>query len=134
MSDMVSERIIPNVFDPHCGSREVLGLIADKWSMLTIYALADGVKRYNELQRLIGGISQKMLTQTLRSLERDGIVERKIYPVIPPKVEYSLTPLGQTLLESLSAICRWSEAHLAEVQAARQAHDTREIQDIGRRD
>src|SRR5256886_13331306 len=73
--------------------------------------------RYAELQRAIGGISQKMLTQALRSLERDGLVQRTVHPVVPPKVEYSLTRLGRTLIEPLHALCRWSEKHLAELQA-----------------
>ena len=76
-------------------------------------------RRHWELQRAIGGISQKMLTQTLRSLERDGLVQRKVHPVVPPKVEYSLTRLGRTLIEPLHALCRWSEKHLAELQANR---------------
>src|SRR5258706_1070806 len=108
MADVAREAANPNVFDPNCGSRQVLDLLADKWSMLAIYALANGTRRYNELQRMIGGVSQKMLTQTLRDLERDGIVARTVYPVIPPKVEYALTPLGVTLIEPLSAICKWS--------------------------
>src|SRR5438445_7270719 len=81
--------------------------------------VARGTMRYAELQRAIGGISQKMLTQTLRSLERDGLVQRKVHPVVPPKVEYSLTRLGRTLIEPLHALCRWSEKHLAELQANR---------------
>lgn len=109
----------PNVFSADCGSQQVLELIADKWTALVIYALAQGTKRYSELQREIGGVSQKMLTQTLRSLERDGLVQRKIYPVVPPKVEYSLTPLGRTLIEPLRAICKWAEAHLHQLRAAR---------------
>jgi DNA-binding HxlR family transcriptional regulator len=107
------------VFRPECGSREVLDRIADRWTALIIYALSRGTLRYSELQRKIAGVSQKMLTQTLRSLERDGLVERKVYPVVPPKVEYSLTPLGRTLIEPLRAICRWAEQHLSELQAAR---------------
>lgn len=75
--------------------------------------------RYAALQREIGGISQKMLTQTLRGLERDGLVQRTVHPVVPPKVEYSLTRLGRTLIEPLHALCRWSEKHLAELQANR---------------
>jgi DNA-binding HxlR family transcriptional regulator len=75
--------------------------------------------RFGQLQREVEGISQKMLTQTLRSLERDGLVERKVYPTVPLKVEYSLTPLGETLKEPLSAICKWSEEHLPEVEANR---------------
>ena len=109
----------PNVFKAECGSQQVLDLVADKWTALVIYALAQGTKRYSELQREIGGVSQKMLTQTLRSLERDGLVERKVYPVVPPKVEYSLTTLGRTLIEPLRAICKWAEAHLDQLLAAR---------------
>ncbi len=111
-----------SVFNPKCGSQQVLERIADRWTALIIYALAKGTMRYSELYRAIGGISQKMLTQTLRSLERDGLVERKVYAVVPPKVEYSLTPLGETLIEPLRAICKWAEAHLEELQAARARH------------
>jgi len=108
-----------NVLDPRCPSRLVLARIADKWTALIIQVLAGGTKRYAVLQREIGGISQKMLTQTLRSLERDGLIERKVYPEVPPKVEYALSRLGRTLIEPLQAICRWSEKHLAELQANR---------------
>src|SRR5215510_13731302 len=109
----------PSVLDAQCPSRLVLDRIADKWTALIIQILARGTMRYAELQREIGGISQKMLTQTLRSLERDGLVQRKVHPVIPPKVEYSLTKLGRTLIEPLQGLCRWSEKHLAELQANR---------------
>ncbi len=112
----------PNVFSEQCGSQQVLGLIANKWTTLVIYALAQGTRRYSELQREIGGVSQKMLTQTLRNLERDGLVQRRLYPVVPPKVEYSLTPLGRTLIDPLRAICRWAEQHLHKLQAARASH------------
>ncbi len=108
-----------SVLDPHCPSRLVLDRIADKWTALIIQILARGTKRYVELQREIGGISQKMLTQTLRSLERDGLVQRTVYPVVPPRVEYTLTRLGRTLIEPLQGLCRWSEKHLAELQANR---------------
>lgn len=111
--------ITPNVFDSNCGSRRVLALIADKWTAIVVYALTRGTMRFGQLRREIEGISQKMLTQTLRDLERDGLVERKIHPTVPPKVEYSLTPLGETLKEPLSAICKWSEEHLPEVEAIR---------------
>src|SRR2546423_5799044 len=110
---------VGSVMDAQCPSRLVLDRIADKWTALIIQLLARGTMRYAGLQREIGGISQKMLTQTLRSLERDGLVERKVYPVVPPKVEYSLTRLGRTLIEPLHALCRWSEKHLAELQANR---------------
>ena len=84
---------------------------------------------FAELHREIGGISQKMLTQTLRSLERDGLVERKVYPVVPPKVEYSLSRLGRTLIEPLRGLCRWSEKHLAELQANRARARTQTVRD-----
>jgi DNA-binding HxlR family transcriptional regulator len=109
----------PSVLDAQCPSRLVLDRIADKWTALIIQILARGTMRYAMLQREIGGISQKMLTQTLRSLERDGLVQRTVHPVVPPKVEYSLTRLGRTLIEPLHTLCRWSEKHLAELQANR---------------
>lgn len=105
--------------DAQCPSRLVLDRIADKWTALIIQILAKGTMRYAELQRKIGGISQKMLTQTLRSLERDGLVNRTVHPVVPPKVEYSLTRLGRTLIEPLHALCRWSEKHLHELESNR---------------
>ena len=109
----------PSVLDPRCHTRLVLDRIADKWTALVIQILAGGTMRYAALQREIGGISQKMLTQTLRSLERDGLVQRTVHPVVPPKVEYSLTKLGRTLIEPLQGLCRWSEKHLGELQANR---------------
>lgn len=119
-------RLTPDVFNANCGSRQVLDLIADRWSMLLIYALGRQVRRHGELKRIVGGISQKMLTQTLRALERDGLVTRSVYDVLPPRVEYSLTPLGQTLLEPLRAICRWAENHLPQVNTARAASARRQ--------
>jgi len=112
-------RLKPDVFNPNCESRQVLDLIADRWSMLVLYALARQSRRHGELKRMVGGISQKMLTQTLRSLEQDGLVRRSVYDVVPPHVDYALTPLGRTLLTPLRAICRWAESHLPQVKAAR---------------
>ncbi len=109
----------PSVLNARCLSRLVLARIADKWTALIIRVLSERIHRYAELQRKIDGISQKMLTQTLRSLERDGLVRRTIYPVVPPRVEYALTPLGRTLIEPLHAICKWSEKHLSELEANR---------------
>jgi DNA-binding HxlR family transcriptional regulator len=109
----------PSVMYAQCPSRLVLDRIADKWTALVIQVLARGTMRYAQLQREIGGISQKMLTQTLRSLERDGLVQRTVHPVVPPKVEYALTRLGRTLIEPLHALCKWSEKHLPELQANR---------------
>jgi DNA-binding HxlR family transcriptional regulator len=116
---MVKNSSNGSVMDAQCPSRLVLDRIADKWTALIIHVLANGTKRYAVIQREIGGISQKMLTQTLRSLERDGLVQRTVYPVVPPKVEYALTRLGRTLIEPLQSLCRWSEKHLAELQANR---------------
>jgi DNA-binding HxlR family transcriptional regulator len=111
-----------DVCSERCGSRQVLDLIADKWAVIVIYVLAGGTRRFGELQRTVGGVSQKMLTQTLRGLERDGLVERKVFPVIPPRVEYSLSQLGETLVEPLTALCRWAEDHYWEVERARGSH------------
>lgn len=115
----------PDVLNPNCGSRQTLDLIGDRWSVLVIHALAHEARRYGELGRFIRGISQKMLTETLRALERDGIVDRTVYPVVPPRVEYALTPLGRTLLEPLNALCRWAEEHLDEVEHARDVYAKR---------
>lgn len=123
----------PSVLEPRCPSRLVLERIADKWTALVIQILAGGTMRYAELQRAIGGISQKMLTQTLRSLERDGLVQRTVHPVVPPKVEYSLTRLGRTLIDPLQALCRWSEKHLAELQANRSRATARAVAAVGDR-
>jgi DNA-binding HxlR family transcriptional regulator len=108
-----------NVLNPKCPSRQVLERVGEKWSALVLRVLADGTYRYSDLQRRVGGVSQKMLTQTLRGLERDGLVARHAYPVVPPRVEYSLTPLGRTLIEPLQAICRWAERHLPAMLEAR---------------
>jgi DNA-binding HxlR family transcriptional regulator len=109
----------PDVFNPECGSREVLDLIADKWSALILYALLHRTCRHAELMRSIGGISQKMLTQTLRALEAEGLIVREVFPVVPPHVEYSLTGLGRSLSPLLGELCRWAEQHLGDIQAAR---------------
>jgi len=114
-----------DVLSDACPSRKVLDRISDKWTTLVIYALSGGTLRYGQLQRTISGVSQKMLTQTLRSLEDDGIIERKVYPVVPPMVEYSLTPLGETLIEPLSAICSWAQKHLPQLLANRRRSEAR---------
>jgi DNA-binding HxlR family transcriptional regulator len=113
--------LAPNVLSAQCPTRMVLDLIADKWTTLVIYLLGSGTKRYGILQREIGGISQKMLTQTLRKLEEDGLVRRTVYPEVPPRTEYALTELGTTLKEPLGALCQWAVAHIAEVEKARTA-------------
>lgn len=109
----------PDVFSSRCVSREVLDLIADKWSVLVLGALMTGTLRHAELRRRIEGISQKMLTQNLRYLERSGLVRREIFPEVPPHVEYSLTPLGATLAGPIAALVGWAEDHMHEVSDAR---------------
>jgi DNA-binding HxlR family transcriptional regulator len=114
-----------NVYSEDCPTRTVLDIVADKWTSLLIVALIPGTKRFQQLKREIGGITQKMLTQTLRSLERNGLVERRAYPTVPPRVEYTLTRLGHTLSDSLQALQDWSVAHVEEIQRARKAMDAR---------
>jgi DNA-binding HxlR family transcriptional regulator len=112
-----------DVYNEHCPTRMVLNRIADKWTVLIVGALEDKTKRFGELRREIGGVSQKMLTQTLRQLERDGVVVRTIYASVPPKVEYSLTELGHTLVRILDAIRKWSENNIKDVLKARNEYD-----------
>lgn len=113
-----------DVFTENCPTRALLDRIANRWTTLIIGMLAQHQpRRFNELRRAIGGISQKMLTQTLRDMERDGIVQREIFPEVPPRVEYSLTPLGRTLREPLSALADWSVHHMDEVRAAQVRFD-----------
>jgi DNA-binding HxlR family transcriptional regulator len=108
-----------------CDVRQTLDRIGDKWSLLVIAMLGAGPMRFMELRREIGSISQRMLTLTLRHLERDGLVLRTHYPTIPPKVEYRLTPLGETLLESIQAIVSWTLQHREEIADAREKYDAR---------
>jgi DNA-binding HxlR family transcriptional regulator len=103
--------------------REVLSRVGDKWSVLVVVLLKDGPQRFSELRRAIEGISQRMLTLTVRGLERDGLVTRTIYPTIPPRVDYELTRLGETLLEPVAALADWAEENRTEIQAARAKFD-----------
>jgi DNA-binding HxlR family transcriptional regulator len=108
----------------NCHAREMLVRIADKWSMYAIHVLAqESPLRFNELKRRIDGVSQRMLTVTLRGLERDGLVRRTMYPEVPPRVEYQLTPLGETLRGIVCQVVTWTETHLPEVDAARAKFD-----------
>src|SRR3954467_13038227 len=110
----------------NCHARDVLARIGDTWSVYVIHVLgAAKTLRFNELRSRVDGISQRMLTVTLRGMERDGLILRKIYPEVPPRVEYSLTPLGATLRQLVRRLVDWSGAHLAEVDAARAAYDAR---------
>lgn len=103
--------------------REVLNRVGDKWSVLIVSLLGEQPRRFNELRRMIQGISQRMLTLTLRGLERDGLVSRTIFPTIPPRVEYALTPLGRTLLAPVQALAEWAGEHREEIQKARNVFD-----------
>ncbi len=115
-----------------CPSRRMLDLLTDKWTVLVIKALAQGSTRFGQLQRRIGGISPKMLTQTLRVLERDGLVRRMVYGTMPPVVEYALTTLGMTLVEPVEAMTRWAQGHLADVDRARSEYaEAREATLVG---
>jgi DNA-binding HxlR family transcriptional regulator len=110
----------------NCHAREMLARVGDKWSVYVIHVLGDaGTLRFNELRSRVDGISQRMLTVTLRGMERDGLVTRKVYPEVPPRVEYALTKLGRTLRQLVRGLVAWSGAHLEEVDAARIKYDAR---------
>jgi DNA-binding HxlR family transcriptional regulator len=117
------KRLEEPIIRPNCRTRRGLELIADQWTMLVVASLQGGTKRFSQVHAQVEGISKKMLTQTLRSLERNGLVKRVVYPIIPPMVEYSLTPLGQTLIEPIWAIRDWSERYIEEVEQARTEYD-----------
>lgn len=111
-------------FDAECAAtREILNRVGDKWSVLVVVLLGEGAQRFNEMKRTIGGISQRMLTATLRGLERDGLINRTVHPTNPPQVEYALTALGRSLLEPVSTLAIWAQGHRAEVHRAREAFD-----------
>ncbi len=110
--------------DPDCRAvSELLSRVGDKWTVLIVKALAAKPRRFNELKREIGGISQQMLTRTLRALERDGMVARTVHPTVPPAVEYALTELGRSLAAPILALADWSFAHLPQIHANRAAYD-----------
>ncbi len=109
-----------------CRAREVLQRVGDKWSMYVIDLLGQRTMRFTELHRGIDAITARMLTVTLRGLERDGIVTRTIHPVIPPRVDYALTPMGRTLLATIGQLVTWADTHLDEIDAARAAYDARQ--------
>lgn len=109
----------------NCLAGEVLNRIGDKWSVYAIASLGGGTLRFSELRRQIDGISQRMLTVTLRALERDGLVTRSVYPEVPPRVEYALTPLGKSLLDVVGDLVAWSETHTVDIDRARADYDQR---------
>jgi DNA-binding HxlR family transcriptional regulator len=111
--------------DNACRARVVLGIVGDKWSLLVVRNLRHGPRRFTELKRDIDGISQRMLTVTLRSLERDGVLTRTVHNVMPPHVSYELTPMGKTLRAATAPLLEWSITHLAHIDAARAEYDAR---------
>jgi len=106
------------VYDEGYPTRRLLELIGDKWTPIIVYLLGQGTKRYGQLQRHLPDVSKKMLTQTLRALERDGLLKRKVYAEVPPRVDYSLTPLGRAFLEPVTSLCAWAQAHQGDLEAA----------------
>lgn len=114
-----SSRLPADVYSARCPTRQMLDRLANKWTVLVVDALATGIMRYSELHRRIEGVSQKMLTQTLRELETDGFVKRTVTPTTPPRVDYELTDLGISLQAPISAIRTWTEEHINDVERAR---------------
>jgi DNA-binding HxlR family transcriptional regulator len=122
-------RLIPgNLHEPgDCRAiSEVLSRVGDKWTVLVVSTLGPGSKRFNELRKALGSISQRMLTLTLRALERDGLVTRTVFPTVPPRVDYELTRLGRSLLEPVNGLSAWARANRAAMEAARQKFDANE--------
>jgi DNA-binding HxlR family transcriptional regulator len=120
---LVTKPLVANPYSADCPSRQLLDRIGDKWSVLIVIVLAEGSRRYSELAARIEGISQKMLTQTLRGLERDGLLTRTVHASVPPRVDYELTPLGRSLLEPITALEQWAMTNMNEVITARRRHD-----------
>lgn len=123
---MTNKKTKPPPWNPYlatCPTRQVLDCVADKWAVLIMGLLLGGTRRFGELRRDIEGVSQKMLTQTLRSLERDGIIDREVFASVPPKVVYSLTPLGESLATTLDELRLWAEQNIEDVLRHRQSFD-----------
>ena len=114
---------IPNVYEKDCPTRLVLDHIADKWTALILWKLVDGPLRFNQIRRIIEGISQKMLSQTLKQLERDGLVSRRAFATVPVTVEYSVTPLGLSLAEKMAAVSLWAQDNIDSVLSAQAKYD-----------
>ncbi|WP_439598139.1 winged helix-turn-helix transcriptional regulator [Falsiroseomonas sp.] len=119
----MADTLTPDCYASDCPTRVVLDRIADKWAVLLLGLLAEGPLRFNALRRRVQGLSQKVLSQTLKGLERDGLVRRTAFATVPVTVEYAITPLGATLAERLDLLRDWAERHIAEVQAAQARYD-----------
>ena len=115
-----------DLFDPDCPTRLVLDRIGDKWTVLVVLLLSDGPMRFTDLRGHLGRVAPKVLTQTLRRMERDGLITREVFAEVPPRVEYTLTDLGYSLIEPISVIGDWAEVHVHRITAAQAAYDTRE--------
>jgi DNA-binding HxlR family transcriptional regulator len=113
----------PNAYAAECPTRQILDRVGDKWAVLILLLVRDEPMRFNALRRTIEGISQKMLSQVLKSLERDGLIKRRVFPTVPVTVEYSITPLGQTLATAVDPLRDWAEQNLKEVLAAQRRYD-----------
>ena len=120
---MSFEELVFDVFARNCTSRTVMEAVAGRWGILSMAALLDGTHRFNELRRRVDGVSEKMLSQTLQALERDGLVHRDAQPTNPPRVDYTLTPLGREIAERLLALITFVEGHMDDVLAARESYD-----------
>lgn len=123
VSDMAAARAEPDVNRAICPSRLILEHVTSRWGVLVLAALLERSYRFSELRRQVGGVSEKMLAQTLQTLERDGFVDRDAKPVIPPRVDYSLTPLGKEAAEQVWGLARWTEQRIDQVFTAREAYD-----------
>ncbi|MGA9521129.1 MAG: helix-turn-helix domain-containing protein [Myxococcaceae bacterium] len=114
-----------DLYAPACPSRGVLDHVTSRWGVLVLVALLEGTHRFSELRRKVAGVSEKMLSQTLQALEEDGFIHRQVYPVIPPRVEYSLTPLGSEVAERVEVLADWIEENMPRIAAARAQHEKR---------
>jgi len=115
----------PDIYNPECPSRAVLDRLTDKWTALIVLVLRDGPLRFSQLRTRVGGVAPKVLAETLRRLERDGLLTRTAYAEVPPRVEYELTTLGYSLAEPIMAISSWAEAHMDHITRARKRYDRR---------
>ncbi len=132
MTTPADPRAAYDAYLAQCPARQLLDRIGDKWVSLIVNALADGPQRYTDLSRRLVSVSQKMLTQTLRNLERDGLLTRTVTPSVPVRVDYALTPLGESLLPLMRAIKAWAEQNMDEVLAARAGYDADRPESAGR--
>jgi DNA-binding HxlR family transcriptional regulator len=126
LSRLRAQRLVSwdgDLFNPDCATRLVLDRIGDKWTVLVVLLLSDGPMRFSELRAQLGAVAPKVLTQTLRRIERDGLVTREIFAEVPPRVEYTLTELGRSLTEPIAVIGDWAETHLGQITAAQDAYD-----------